>query len=303
MGNNKFTVLSLSQVYGEGRLDVFNKYGSEAEVTDFAISRGTDYYPLKGKYFAESGLPIESPLLDEKVCDYWTSTKVEGSVAKCYSYGRMGINREVAWSDNNGIRVVVPFEEIKDDITSTTTKDFGKGKVTIVTCGEYPQKVLGYREQEAIEELYENGELKPTGKHYSIWGYKNELFYDGTDRKFERDEYPEYEYNGMKFVKAKKAVFENGASRDIWAVVEPIEWLIDDKTRLAVTKKCVTGGVPISRKGIYLGNFENTMVQSFLTDEFAYDIFNKKNNLKNMLDETELLDTTSFTFDSKKKSL
>lgn len=302
MGNNKYTILSLNQVYGEGRLDVFNKYGSDAEVTDYAISRGTDYYPLKGKYFSENGLPVESPLLDKKVCDYWTSTKVENSACNCYSYGRVGINKEVVWSDNNGIRVVVPFEEIKGNITKSYTKDFGKGKVTVVECGEYPQRVLSYKEKEAIDELYENGELKPTGKYYSAWGYKNELFYDGTDRKFERDEYPEYEYNGMKFVKAKKAVYENGSRRDIWAVVEPIEWLIDDKTRLAVTKKCIVGGIPISRKGIYLGNFDKTMVQHFLSEEFAYDIYNKNVDLKNMFEETELLDN-SFTFDTKKKSL
>lgn len=302
MGNNKFTVLSLDQVYGERRLDVFNKYGSDAEVTAFAISRGADYYPLKGKYFAENGLPVESPLLDKRVCDYWTTTKVDGSASKCYSYGRMGANKETAWDDNNGIRIVVPFEEIKNDIKKTHEEDYGKGKFTVVEYGEYPQRVLNYEEKQALNELYENGELKPTGKYYSVWGYSNELFYDGTDRKFERDEYPEYEYNGMKFVKAKRAVYENGDNRTIWAVVEPVEWIIDEKSRLAITKKCITGGIPLSRKGIYLGNFDKTLVQRFLNEEFAYDISSKKVELDNMLDETEVLDD-SFTFDSKKKSL
>ena len=56
MGNKKFTVLNLNQVYGDNKLDVFNKYGSDAEVTEYAISRGTDYYPLKGKYLKGKGI-------------------------------------------------------------------------------------------------------------------------------------------------------------------------------------------------------------------------------------------------------
>ena len=37
MSNKRFTVLNLNQVYGDGRLDVFNRYGSEAEVTILLI--------------------------------------------------------------------------------------------------------------------------------------------------------------------------------------------------------------------------------------------------------------------------
>ena len=298
--DNKFTVLNLNQVYGEGKLDVFNKYGSESEITDYAISRGADYYPLKGKYFTENGLPAKSPLLDKKVCEYWTSTRVEDTTSKCYTFGRFGVNKEVAWSDNNGIRVCVPIEDIKGEIVNSYIEDYGNGKFTTIVCGEYPQSVLGYKEKRVVDELFANGELKATGKHYSSWGYSTELFYDGIDRNFERDEYPEYEYNGMKFVKAKKAVFENGDDRSVWAVVEPVEWLVDDETRLAVTKKCLLGGMPLNRKGIYLGNFERTVVQEFLSNEFAYDISSKKEEVKKVFDENELLDSTTFLFNRKR---
>ena len=292
MSVKKYTVLGLDQVYGDKRLDVFNRYGSEAEVTDYAISRGTEYYPIKGKYFNAKDLPKNSPLLDKKVCEYWTSTKVDGSAAKCYSYGRFGINKEVVWSDNNGIRIVIPFQDIKYEVTGSYSDDYGKGEVTTVLFGEYPQRVLDYSERHTMDRLFEKGELIPTGKYYPAWGYMNELFYDGIDRKFERDEYPEYEYNGKKYVKAKRAVFENDDNRTIWAVVEPIEWIIDKKTDLAITKKCIIGGIPLNRKGIYLGNFEDTLVQQFLDKEFTYDIGDNEIEFKktdDRIDKTDFL--------------
>ncbi len=290
MDKKNFGVLSLDQICGEGRLDIFNRYGAEAEVTDYAISRGTEYYPLMGKYFNENDLPKKSPLLDKKICEYWTSTKVDGSAAKCYSYGRFGVNKEVAWSDNNGIRIVVPFQDIKYEVAGSYSEDYGNGDVMTVLYGEYPQSVLSYTEKQNMDELFEKGELTPTGKHYPAWGYMNELFCDGIDRKFERDEYPEYEYNGKKYVKAKRAVFENDDNRTVWAVVEPVEWIIDKKTDLAITKKCILGGIPLNRKGIYLGNFEDTLVQQFLDKEFTYDIVGKDIEVKKIDDTVDKTD-------------
>lgn len=291
MGNKKFSVLNLSQVYGDGKLDVFNRYGSEAEVTDYAISRGTDYYPLKGKYLKGKGLPSDSPLNDKKACDYWTSSRIDGSASKCYAYGKYGASPTAVWSDNLGTRVAVPVEDIKNEIVSSYTEDYGNGEFTTLVYGEYPIHVLSYDEKHTLDNLYKNNELRPTGKTYAAWGIKTELFFDGVERNVERDEYPEYEYNGMKFVKANNAVFENGGDRSIWAVVEPVEWLLDEKSGLAITKNCILGGIPLNRKGIYFGNFDNTMVQEFLDTEFVYDISNKDVIIKNSTDNTELLDT------------
>ena len=289
MDTKKFSVLSVEQVFGDGKLDVFRKYGSDAEVTDYAISRGTDYFPLKSKYFIEKGIKIDSPLLNKKVCDYWTSSKVDGSMSKCFSYGKLGINQEAAWSDDNGIRVVVPFKSIKKEVIKSNTEDYGNGEVRTVLYGAYPQRVLNHLEMNYLDKALENGELKPTGKKYAAWGNKNELFSDGCERNFERDEFAEYEYNGVKYVKGNKAVFENGSNRRIWAVVEPIEWIVDEKTGLAITKKCIIGGIPLNRKGIFLGDFESTLVQDFIDNEFSYDISLTHKELDKILNHTEVL--------------
>ena len=77
MFTKSYTVLRMDQVYGNNKLDVFNRYGSEAEVTSFAISRGTEYYQLKG-------VDNVSPLAGRYVCEYWTSTKVVGRTGVIY---------------------------------------------------------------------------------------------------------------------------------------------------------------------------------------------------------------------------
>ncbi len=291
-----YSILSLNQIFGNGKLDVFNRYGSEAEVTDYVISRGVEAYPLLNKYFAEKKTKVDSPLLNKTICDYWTSTKASESVSKLYTYGRLEQHPDVAWSDNNGVRIVVPFEEIKDEVESSYTENFGKGDVTTVIYGEYPQKLVSLQEKIGLNQLYEKNQLKPTGKKYSAWGYRSELYYDGVERSFERDEYTEYEYEGIKFVRAKKSVFENGSDRIVWAIVEPVEWLIDEKSGLAITKKCIVGGIPLNRKGILLGNFMNTLVQDFIENEFYTDITNMDLDKNSRFRRAEVLDN----YDNKK---
>lgn len=84
-----YKILSLDQIEGPNSLEIFDKIGADAEVTDFARYRGAESFPLKGKCFAAKGLKVESPILDKKSAKYWTSTKVPGSIPKCYSYGKM----------------------------------------------------------------------------------------------------------------------------------------------------------------------------------------------------------------------
>ncbi len=81
--------------------------------------------------------------------------------------------------------------------------------------------------------------------------------------------------------------------------VEPIEWYLDEKSGLAVSKKVLLGGLPMSRKGIYLNNFDKTIISEFLNDEFALDsrkMDNKKEMIAEMLDEpTEELEAKTRT--------
>ncbi len=283
--NSKYTVLRLDQIVGPDALDVIKRYGTEAIVTGYAIKRGVEDFMLRGKYYAEQRREPKGTLLNQTCCEYWTSTRVDGSISKCYAFGKLMPIPEAAWSDDNGIRLVVPFDEIKDQVMDTYKIKAEGGEVTVVTYGEYPQDVLDTDEKYTMNEAYNEGKVKPTGKTYSALGYRTEMFYDGNERHFERDEYPEYEFNGEKYVLGQAAYFHNGESRMFWAKVKPIEWIIDEKEGLAITKDCIVGGVPISRKGVYLGNFEKTLVQDFIENYLIDDFTPSKIDIKTMVEE------------------
>ncbi len=284
------TILSLDQVQGDNMLDVLKNYGAAAAVTPYAVRRGTDAFILKGKYFAAKGIEPSGELLDQVVCEYWTSTKADGTIGRAYSMGGFSVNTEPSWTSENGIRLVVPLEEIQDKISDSYTIEGINGPVEVVTYGEYPQSIYKGDASRELFELYESGAMKPTGKTYGAEGYRVERFYDGDDRDYEQDEYNEYEYNGEKYVLAKRAVFDNGGDRYFWSKVEPIEWLVDEKSGLAVSKKCIVGGIPLKRNGVYFGNMDKTRVQKFIDNDLSYDIEPKKvinKDIESMLEEEQ----------------
>ncbi len=282
--NKRITILKLDQVAGPNALEVFQKYGVEAGVTGYAIKRGTEPFKLKGKFFAAQGIEPGGDLLDQMCCEYWTSTKAEGTIGKAYSIGGFEAKAEPTWESENGIRLVVPLEDIQDEIMSSYTIEGLNGEVKVVTYGEYPQSTFSVDESVKLTGLYENGVLKPTGKSYGAEGFDTERYYDGDKWHYEQDDYPEYEYNGEKYVLAKRAVYDNGDSRYFWSKVEPIEWLVDEKSGLAISRKCIVGGIPLKRNGVYLGNIDKTRVQKFIDNELSYDIQVKDKKLTKDID-------------------
>ena len=284
--SKNFTILRLDQVIGDKRLEVFDNYGVDAEVTDYAVKRGTEGFKLKGKYFAANGMEPEGNLLDKMCCEYWTSTKADGTLGSAYSVGRLEAHQEASWDSENGIRLVVPLSEIQDDIIDSYTVSGKNGDVTVVTYGEYPQTVIIGDESKKLTELYEDGVMKPTGKSYGAEGYNVERYYDGNKWKYEESDYQEYELDGERYVLAERAVWDNGDSnRYFWSKVEPVEWLVDEKSGLAISKKCIVGGIPLKRNGLYLGNINKTRVQSFIDNNLVYDLMSQEKSLKKEMDE------------------
>ena len=286
-----YSVLRLDQLIGPNKLDLFNKIEIDAETTSYANLRGADSYKLSGKYFARKGKEVKSDLLDKKCAPYWTATKVERSLGKSYAISGLDAVSAQAWKEDIGVRVCVPFAEISNLVSDIKTINTDNGEIKEFLYGEMPQKVINREDSEELWKKYESGELKPTGKTYTSWGYGIELYYDGADYKFEKDEFPEYEMNGHKYVKAKVSTYDNGSPRERWVEVQPIEWYLDEQSGLAVSKKVLLGGMPLSRTGMHIGRFDNTIVGHFLNEEFKYDIqertLTKENELKEMLEKTD----------------
>ena len=280
-----FSVLRLDQLIGPNKLDLFNKIEIDAETTGYANLRGADSYKLTGKYFARKGREVKSDLLDKVCAPYWTSTKADRSIGKTLVINGLDAHGESAWKEDIGVRVCVPFGEISSKARDLKTVNTEKGEVKEFIYGEMPQRRIKHEESEELWKKYESGELKPTGKSYSSWGYGIELFYDGADYKFEKDEFPEFEMDGHKYVMANVSTYDNGSSRKYWVEVEPIEWYLDEQSGLAISKKVLLGGIPLSRTGLHLGRFENTIVSRFLNEEFKFDIQEKKLTKEQELNE------------------
>ncbi|MBP5678697.1 MAG: hypothetical protein J6X28_02585 [Bacilli bacterium] len=269
----KLEVLRLDQIIGDHALNVFSRFGKEASPTGYAIERGVNESILREKAFLAKGLEPIPSLLNKEYCEYWTSTKVEGTISKCFSYGGLEAKAEPAWNEDNGIRIVASLEELQPYIRNSYTILNNDKDVLVVTAGEYPQDVVDGEGRYLMNTLYREGSVIPTGKTYRAVGYRTELFYDGNSRHFERDLYPEFEYNGDKYVLAKTACFHNGDSRYFWSKVRPIEWIVDEDSGLAITKDCIVGGIPLNRKGVFLGDFDKTLVQDFIDNDFLNDVF------------------------------
>ena len=280
-----FSVLSIDQLIGPNKLDLFNKIEIDAESTGYANLRGADNYKLTGKYFARKGRDVKSELLDKTCAPYWTSTKADRSIGKTLVINGLDVQESSAWKEDIGVRVCVPFNEISSKVRDLKTVNTEKGEIKEFIYGEMPQRRVSHDESEELWKKYESGELKPTGKTYTSWGYSIELFYDGSDYKFEKDEYPEFELNGHKYVMAKKSTFQNGEGRKRWVEVQPIEWYLDEKSGLAISKKVLLGGIPLSKIGMYIGGFDNTVVGRFLDEEFKYDIQENSLTKENVLNE------------------
>lgn len=57
-----------------------------------------------------------------------------------------------------------------------------------------------------------------------------------------------------------------------WVEVEPIIWMIDEITDIALSKKIIFSGVQFNRERTYKGNFDKTDIKEFMDDYFSKEI-------------------------------
>ena len=262
---SNITILSIEQIFRLGRLDIFEKCGTKAAITDFAILLGGF---VSGDSHASSGNELE-----DRTGYYWTKSSdglghifgVDHNGSRSYhSSGRTASARPVLlYSDIN---------LISKDVVS------GCAKISEIEYGEYPQKAVNKKLNDSLEKEYRKSRLKPTGKTYAtdsrIWSEQNEDFL--------LKEHIEHEYEGKRYVRVKanfcddKQTLSDGSivkNEDyVWVEVEPISWLVDEKTGIVVSKKLLFSGVRFDGKDRYDGNFETTEMKMFLDNYFSKEI-------------------------------
>ena len=269
--SNEFRFLEMGQVLGNNRLDIFEKYGVEAAITDFSILLGGIYFDTN---------TIDGRGLSHRTGSWWLEDYVGNNQAfRVDGYGlydTSDVNTRF-----NGIRPGVPFYTISSECSNLSS---GINGVNEVLFGEYPQMAVGKDLSTELEIKFNNGDLFPTGKKYTT----DSVYY----LKYSLRTHTEYEYNGNKYIRfvadenCDGKVLSNGMTVELgkpyWICVEPITWLVDDDKQLAISKKIILSGIQFCSHGHYDGNFSESFVKSFMMQYLAKDIIpSNVNNLTN----------------------
>ena len=259
-----FTFLTAEQCFGDNRLEIFNKRGTRAAITDFSI--------LLGSYISNDHIESNSSL-DGRTGYYWTKSEHgDGIDSRVVSPDG---NRYYKYVDisHSGARPALPFSSI-DSIPTNGEK--GKREtdgILEVEYGYYPQKVAPRNMQKKLNFQNFQKILTRTGQKYTIG--------TGVSPK----EHEEFKLYGKRYVRVKvntryglnKITLSNGEKYSVgdyvWVEVSPIKWLVDEKAKIMVTDKIIFAGVQFEHTRDYkTEDFDKTDIKQFMDNYWSKDI-------------------------------
>ena len=269
---NDFTFLTEEQYFDSSRkLEILEKRGTIAPITDFSI--------LLGGYVSDNYHYNNSNSLEDRSGYYWTSSDDKYNDACVITGSGDRYNGNVC-RRNGGARPALPYSSIRN-ISSNGVR--GRDGILEVEYGEYPQKVASKRLQDELERAYNYNQssIRKTGKTYTT---DSRRYYE-YDEKFSAQIIEEYSFDdGKKYVRVKansdfdgsKFMLSNGERyKDgdyVWVEVQPIKWLIDEKSDIALSERLLFVGVQFKHKRNYKGDFRTTDIKEFMDRYFSKDI-------------------------------
>lgn len=267
-----FTFLTEEQCFDFSRkLEILEKRRTIAPITDFSI--------LLGGYVSIDYYYNNSNLLEDRSGWYWTSSDNKDNGARVVIFNGDSDDYPVDLRDG-GARPALPYSSIRN-ISSNIVR--GRDGILEVEYGEYPQKVASKRLQDELERAYNYNQssIRKTGKTYTTDSRK----YDEYDEKFSAQIIEEYSFDdGKKYVRVKANSYYDGSEftlsngeryKDgdyVWVEVQPIKWLIDEKSDIALSERLLFAGVPFKHEGNYKGDFRTTDIKEFMDRYFSKDI-------------------------------
>lgn len=269
---NKITIPTISQIYEEEQLEIFEKYGTKAVISDFAIILGG---------IVSDWCIDDFNSLDKRTGCWWTQTPFNDTQISIVDWD--GTSK---WNDTRlrttGIR---PSLELPTDLDSSVHKVIINGKELLeVEYGEYPQKAVNKNLQIELEELFNKNKLISTGKTYTT----DSRNYNEYNREFLPLNHIEYEYQGKKYVRVKVngrgdsslVTLSNGEKYHegdyVWVEVSPLKWLVDKNKKNMICKDIVVAGIQFNKDK----NCDLTGINKFLNEIFYKDITEQKRELK-----------------------
>ena len=263
---DEVTLLSREQIFGDNKLNIFNKITPQTMITDFSILLGSG---VCLSYFGGNK--------KNQYGNYFTKTNYGYSNIYYISYFADLFKSN--FSDYNiGIRPIISYSKIKNNILNEIINEDG---ITEVEYGEYPQYAVNKELQIKLEELYQNGKLTETNKIYTTDSRK----YDEYDKDFLPQDYIEYEFDDKKYVRVKANTYhidfhpfilsndeEYVNGNYVWVEVSKVKWLVDEENDIALSKYVLVSGIQFDNREEYTGDFENTNIYKFLNTYFIKDI-------------------------------
>ena len=271
---DSFTFLTEEQCFGDNQLDILEKRGAEAAITDFSI--------LLGGRVSKNIDNDDS--LEGRTGYYWTKSDARNNDAcmACMVDANGAITCTSVIRRSNGARLALPFSSIS--ISSIPEKESLTGKraedgIIEVEYGYYPQKAVSKDMQLKLEQAFKSGILSRTGKGYTT-DSKNIVDYDG---KFEPKRHKEYQYNGKRYVRVEanstftEFQLSNGKKYKngdyVWVEVQPVRWLVDEKAKIMITEKIIFAGVQFNYiRDYHTEDFDKTNIKIFMDKYLSKDL-------------------------------
>lgn len=273
--DKELTLLSEQEVWGVNggrQLDVLEKYGTRSAITDLVILTG-GYCEDSCSYMApdDNSLKGRTGWVYTRSSDgygYVRGVSEDGSRSDDYSYKR-----------NGAVRPALLSSFIFSQISPNRVR--GYNGTEEVEYGEYPQYAPDSDVQRRLENEYQRGNLRQTGRDYTF----DKTEYDDYSQYFQPVTYEEYDYNGKKYIRIRansdygsnSFKLSNGESYRngdyVWVEVSPVKWLVDDKTQTLVSKRGLLAGIRFHTDDkSYNGDFSTTDMKEYLDKHMLRDL-------------------------------
>ena len=268
---SNFTFLTEEQCFGNDKLDILEKRGTKAAITDFSV--------LLGGWVSDYHVDNDSSL-EGRTGWYWTKSDDGDNDARVVddTGGRTydNVNKR-----NGGARPALPFSSISNIPTNGESGKRARDGVLEVEYGYYPQKAVSKEMQERLEREYKSGRLSKTRNSYTT----DSTRYTEYDKTFEPQTHQEYEYNGKRYVRVEANSYYDGNNftlsngeqykdgDNVWIEVSPVKWIVDEKSRMMITEKLIFAGVQFNKESNYhTRDFDKTDIKTFMDRHLARDL-------------------------------